>query len=94
MHILPKDCVRITGDNLRVPDSSGACVCRDFTMQIGNGCVSYAIILILLMLPLLLLAFIFVGAYVEQKRKQADSVWTVKSSELIYDDPVEVAGRG
>ena len=94
IHVLPKDCVRITGDKLRVPDSSGTCVCREFTKQIGNGCVSYGIILILLMLPLLLLAFIFVRTYVEQKRKQADSVWSVKSSELIYGDPVEVAGRG
>jgi serine/threonine protein kinase len=32
--------------------------------------------------------------YVEHKRKQADSVWLIKTSELQFDDPPEILGRG
>lgn len=34
------------------------------------------------------------GVVIHCKRKQADSVWLVKRSELLFSDPPEVAGRG
>ena len=94
IHVLPKDCVRITGDKLRVSDSSGKCVCGPYSSEIGGSCISYGVIIPLTMLPVFVVAFLFVHAYVERKRKQGDSVWTVDSSDLIYGDPPEVAGRG
>ena len=43
--------------------------------------------------------FIFAGfiafyTYFEWRKKEADSLWEVKNSELVYDDPPEVLGRG
>lgn len=43
---------------------------------------------------ILISGFIALYAYFERKRKEADSVWEVAKSELIYDDPPEVLGRG
>jgi len=94
IHVLPKDCVRITGDNLRVADSSGKCICRPYSSEIGGSCISYGILLPSLILPILVIAFLSVHSYIERKRKQGDSVWTVASSDLIYGEPPEVAGRG
>lgn len=33
-------------------------------------------------------------AYLRRRQKEADSLWIVKKSELTYDDPPEVLGRG
>lgn len=48
---------------------------------------------------LLIVLFIGVGiasvyAYIERRKKDADSLWEVAPSELIYDEPPEVLGRG
>lgn len=42
----------------------------------------------------LVLCCVGLFAYLERRRKEADSVWIVNKSELIYDDPPEVLGRG
>ncbi|KAL7527018.1 hypothetical protein ACHAXR_002817 [Thalassiosira sp. AJA248-18] len=48
-----------------------------------------------LMLALFIIAgFAAVHTYVERRRKEADSMWEVKASELVYDDPPEILGRG
>ena len=45
------------------------------------------IVILAILIPLLVVGAMLVFAYVERKRKQADSVWAVKSSELVdYDD--------
>ena len=94
VHVLPLDCVRITGDNLRVSDALGTCVCKDTAIEVGGRCISYGVVLPLILTPLLAIGLILVHAHVERKKKQADAVWEVKSSELMYADPPEIAGRG
>ena len=95
VRVLPQDCARITGDKLRVPDITGTqCVCKETSVEIGGRCISIGIVIPMIVLPLLAVGLVLVFAYVERKRKQADSVWEVKSGELIYDDPPQVAGRG
>jgi hypothetical protein len=42
----------------------------------------------------IVLVIALVYLYVEHKRRQADSVWIVKPSELHFGDPPEVIGRG
>ena len=95
VRVLPQNCARITGDRLRVPDATGTlCVCKETAVEIGGRCISIGIGMPTVLIPLLVVGAILVFAYVGRKRKQADSVWAVKSSELIYNDPPEVAGRG
>ena len=48
----------------------------------------------LALIAALVLGCIALFAYLERRRKEADSVWIVDKSELIYDDPPEVLGRG
>ena len=95
VRVLPQNCARITGDKLRVPDITGTqCVCKETAVEIGGRCISICILVPMIALPLLIVGILLVLTYVERKRKQADSVWEVKSEELLYDDPPEVAGRG
>ena len=95
IRVLPQNCARITGDRLRVPDATGTlCVCKETAVEIGGRCISIGIVIPTVLIPLLVVGLILVFAYVERKRKQADSVWAVKRSELFYNDPPEVAGRG
>ncbi|KAL9190468.1 hypothetical protein ACHAXT_007679 [Thalassiosira profunda] len=52
---------------------------------------AWAILVLVIGLGLGLLA---IYAYVERSKKEADTMWEVKQSELVYDDPPEVLGRG
>eukprot|EP00529_Nitzschia_sp_RCC80_P006728 CAMPEP_0113493838 /NCGR_PEP_ID=MMETSP0014_2-20120614/28800_1 /TAXON_ID=2857 /ORGANISM="Nitzschia sp." /LENGTH=1552 /DNA_ID=CAMNT_0000387717 /DNA_START=353 /DNA_END=5011 /DNA_ORIENTATION=- /assembly_acc=CAM_ASM_000159 len=80
------------------------CLCRpcvvpvDSTCEnailIGDSCVSLAIFLPCLILPLLLLVGLVAHFYVEYKRKQTDSVWIIKPNELLFDTPPKVIGQG
>ena len=45
-------------------------------------------------LAVLLFSAAMFCAYLERRKKAADSLWIVKKSELTYDDPPEVLGRG
>jgi len=90
----PRDCVALTGDSLRVPDQAGNCICAGNASQIGNKCFSNFLLILGIMVPVLTLVIITVHVYVEEKRKQADSIWAVKISELHFDAPPQVVGRG
>jgi len=48
----------------------------------------------LLIALFIITGFLVVYTYIERRKKEADSVWEVKKSELIYDDPPEILGRG
>jgi len=85
-------------------DDNFQCVCRPCetpyelicvdSVRIGEGCVSLLIVLPSIIIPLLLVAGIFVHFYVDYKRKQADSVWVVEPDELLFGDPPTCIGRG
>ena len=62
--------------------------------KIGGRCVSLGVLIPSILVPLFLCSAIVIHVYVEHKRKQSDSVWMVKPSEVHFDDPVRVIGRG
>jgi len=96
--VTPTNCVEETGDTLRVwsdgAAEGGTCICAANAVEIGGNCVSYSILLPAILVPMVLIGLVAVYLYVERKRKQADSVWAVKTSELHFCDPPEIVGRG
>jgi serine/threonine protein kinase/ABC-type phosphate/phosphonate transport system substrate-binding protein len=68
-------------------------VCVD-SVKIGDRCVSLAVFLPSIIIPILLLVGVAVHFYVEYKRTQGDSVWIVKPKDLEFDTPPTVIGRG
>jgi len=67
--------------------------CTTGVELVGN-CVSYAIFLPSLLVPLFLVCAVLVHVYVEYRRKQADSVWAVDPTELEFEVPNQVIGVG
>jgi serine/threonine protein kinase/ABC-type phosphate/phosphonate transport system substrate-binding protein len=92
--ISERQCDEETGDSLMEVDDTGNCVCQSGSHKIGGSCVSNAILIPSIVVPLLALLMLTVYLYVEHKRKQADSVWAVKPDELVFDDPPAILGRG
>ena len=80
------------------------CVCRPCerpyelicvnSVKINGRCVSLAIFLPSIIIPILIIVVVAVHFYVEYKRKQGDSIWIVEPNELVFDDPPPVIGRG
>ena len=94
IEVNPKDCAGPTGDLLRVADSNGNCVCAINSSEIGTKCVSNMTLVLFGIVIFSIVGLIFVRYYVESNRKKADSVWEVDSSDLLFDDPAEIVGRG
>lgn len=92
--IKARDCPFDTGNQYFEADDNGNCVCTVNAMIIGNNCVAFSTILPSVLVPILFIACIAIYLYVDKKRKQADSVWAVNTSELRFDNPPEVIGRG
>lgn len=69
-------------------------VCVDSVQVMGDRCVSLAIFLPSIILPVLLVVGVLVHFYIEHKRRQSDSLWIVKPSELEFENPPRVIGRG
>jgi len=63
-------------------------------VEVGNNCVSYSVLIRYVLIPFLIVGLVATYLYVEKKRRQADSVWEVKTAELNFDDPPEIIGRG
>jgi serine/threonine protein kinase len=89
-----RQCAKETGDSLRVVDEDGTCVCSPGSNDIGGKCVSNNVLVPSLVIPLVVLLGVAVYAYIEYRNKKADSVWTVKPEELVFDDPPAILGRG
>jgi serine/threonine protein kinase/ABC-type phosphate/phosphonate transport system substrate-binding protein len=80
------------------------CICRPCeipfelvcvnSVLVGENCVSLAIFLPSIIIPILIVVGVLVHYYVEHKRKQSDSIWVVKPEDLEFDDPPTVVGRG
>jgi len=95
VQIEPRSCSNKYGrDSLREADSSGNCICTTNTVDIGGSCVALGLLLSAILVPLAVLAAIGIWLYVDRTKKQADAVWKVKPSELVFTDPPEIVGRG
>ena len=79
---------------MRVSDANGVCVCGQSSVEIGGSCARYSVLLPSILVPLLFLGLLCVHLYVERKRKQADSIWLIKSTDLLYAETPEILGRG
>mmetsp|Transcript_30352 Transcript_30352/g.36046 ORF Transcript_30352/g.36046 Transcript_30352/m.36046 type:complete len:250 (-) Transcript_30352:1555-2304(-) len=57
--------------------------------------VKSRVTLVIILVPLAIsMLFMSVYVYVHHKKRMADSIWTVNSSELKFDEPPEIIGRG
>lgn len=92
--VTPKDCAALTGDRMRVADAHGLCVCSTSSIGIFGKCYSYTVVFLAVSIPLILLLLVGVYFYVEHKRMQSDSVWLIRPSELTFDTPSVILGRG
>jgi hypothetical protein len=79
---------------MRVADAHGRCICLPSSVEIFGTCYPYVIVLATVLLPVILLGLVVVYMYVEHQRKEADAIWLIKTSELRFDDPPEILGRG
>lgn len=95
VQVEPRSCADdYGGDSLREADASGNCICTTNSVDIGGRCVALSVLLPAILIPTFFLALIGICLYVDHKKKQADAVWNVKPSELNFDDPPEIVGRG
>jgi len=94
VQVASRTCAEETGDPLSVATQDGDCKCVANSVSMGGICVSLAVLLPAILVPLCFVVGIGVYLYVDHKRKQADSVWAVKTSELHFDDPPVIIGRG
>ena len=93
--VTPVNCLRVTGDKLRVNDQYGNCICpANVLAEIGGKCVANSVLLTSILVPLFGLSLLAVYFFVRRKRMQTDSIWAVKNSELRFDNPPEIVGRG
>jgi len=94
VEVTARNCALDTNDGQRIADKDGNCICITAAMEIGGSCVLFSTFLPSILVPLFITAMIALYFYVDMKRKQADSVWAVKTSELFFDEPPEIIGRG
>lgn len=92
--VTQKNCAALTGDRLRVADEHGFCICTPNSVEIFSKCYQYTFVFLAVSIPLILLLLVGVYFYVELKRKQADSPWLIKPTEITFGDPPVILGRG
>jgi serine/threonine protein kinase len=90
----PKKCALLTGNAFRIADELGNCICSSNSVEIGGSCIGIAVLLPSFLVPLCLICFLSTFRYIDHKRKQADSIWLIKTSDLSFDDPPIILGRG
>lgn len=71
-------------------DQADPSICRKFDEQNNNGVVITAIVVPTLLVIICLGIILFLV----RKKKSVDAAWSIKPSELQFDDPPEVLGRG
>lgn len=77
------------------PTANGDCVCKGSHVSVGdNKCIPYSLLLPSIFLPLCGLVALVSFAYVDKKRKEADSIWSVDTKDLKFADPRTVLGQG
>jgi hypothetical protein len=93
VQISSRNCAAQLNDNLRVADIEGDCVCKSGSIPLF-GCSAYSVFLPSIIVPIIIVAIICGFVYIEYKRKKHDGIWRVKPSDLKFDDPPVVIGRG
>ena len=63
-------------------------------VSIGDTCIAYKVFLPSVLVTLFLFIIVAVHFYVEYRRKQTDSVWSINAEELIFDEKPEILGHG
>jgi hypothetical protein len=81
-------------DSSRVADANGVCVCSPSSVEISGNCVEYAILVVAIVVPVLVIAVLLIYLYALRTRKTGDTIWEVKPSELKFDSPPKVIGQG
>ena len=94
VEVQERDCAAQFQDVRLQADSEGNCVCNANSVSVAAKCVPYSLVISSILLPILVLVMFGIYIFVQKKRKEADSVWTVKKSELLFHDPPEIIGRG
>lgn len=72
------------GDNKRIPDEFGDCVCAHGFVEMGESCVSLKVLLPSVLVPFAVFVGIVIWVYLEIQRKKSDAVWKIKPEELRY----------
>jgi hypothetical protein len=84
-------------DSTKIADEQGECRCNTdagYTSVAGSKCMKLSVLVVVIVVPLfcfLILAGIF---YIKFTTKMADSIWEIKIDDLVFDNPIEVLGRG
>lgn len=94
VEVKPRDCAAELNNALLTADTNGQCICNSNSGDIAGRCVAYSVLLPSFLLPLVGIVTIIAFVYTERRRKQADTFWSVKKSELLFNDPPEIIGRG
>ena len=94
IQIIERDCLSETGDEQTEPDELGNCVCLSGSVEVGGNCILQSVLLPSILVPLAVILAIGMFWYVDRKRRQADTVWSVSKEELQFDEPPEILGRG
>ena len=93
VEITSRNCQDEFGSKLRVANDEGNCVCRAGSIEIFD-CISYNIFLLSFVLPVIVILVLCGFAFINYKKKKLDGIWRVKPSDLKFDDPPVVIGRG
>lgn len=92
--VLARDCLALTGEELRVPEPMGNCVCSQGSVELNYVCVPLVLVLSSILIPLALVCAIASYLYVRYKKRQADAVWRIDPNEVLFLEPPEILGRG
>ena len=94
LEVEERDCKADTGEDLRVPDVYGNCVCESQTLEIGSQCVKLSVFIPAVIVPIVIVAGLVMFCYLLRKRRAEDMIWKINSKELTFDDPPVVLGKG
>lgn len=88
LDIVERDCMATVGNNWKVVNSVGDCVCRYWKSLVWTNCIPMAILI-----PLLLGGALMVRRYLEQKRLEAQ-FWLIAPQKIYLPDKAQVLGHG
>ncbi|CAB9509964.1 activated protein kinase catalytic subunit alpha-1 [Seminavis robusta] len=89
-----KDCVAERGSQHFEPNVDGECVCKGQYVTLGGSCISIFILLPALFAPFGVMVALTSFLYVQQKRREADSIWEINPDDLLFAQPPVVLGQG
>jgi len=96
LRVSPRRCVLDFKDDymLRVPNEIGICVCNSGAIDLGNGCFAISNLLLAILLPFGVIVVIIGAALYAYHKRKVDAIWSLNSSELKFQIPPVILGRG